>query len=121
MLAHDISTRLFIELGNENRQNRCQAQVAFACLRRMADGVDARPNLRAMALFSRFPSRCRPAPVMAAFAHSRRSDRRVRAGQCPMADCGAVSMGPTDARSGMRNGMIQINAAARLPPKKFAQ
>jgi hypothetical protein len=38
-----------------------------------------------------------------------------------MADCGAVSMGPTDARSGMRNGMIQINAAARLPPKKFAQ
>jgi hypothetical protein len=24
-------------------------------------------------------------------------------------------------RSRMRNGMIQINAAARLPPKKFAQ
>jgi hypothetical protein len=29
-------------------------------------------------------------------------------------------MAATD-RADMRNGMIQINAAARLPPKEFAQ
>jgi hypothetical protein len=38
-----------------------------------------------------------------------------------MAECGAVSMGATDDAVRMRNGMIQINAAARLPPKEFAQ
>ena len=39
----------------------------------------------------------------------------------PLVDCGAVSMGATDDAVRMRNGMIQINAAARLPPKEFAQ
>jgi hypothetical protein len=39
----------------------------------------------------------------------------------PDAGCGAVSMGATDDPVRMRNGMIQINAAARLPPKEFAQ
>jgi hypothetical protein len=38
-----------------------------------------------------------------------------------MADCGAVSMGATDDPVRMRNGMIQINTAARLPPKELAQ
>ena len=54
-------------------------------------------------------------------AYPRRCDRRVRAGQRAMADCGAVSMGATDDPVRMRNGMIQINTAARLPPKEFAQ
>jgi hypothetical protein len=39
----------------------------------------------------------------------------------PDAGCGAVSMGATDDPARMRNGMIQINAAARLPPKEFVQ
>lgn len=38
-----------------------------------------------------------------------------------MASCGAVSMGTTDEPARMRNGMIQINAAARLPPKEFVK
>ena len=41
--------------------------------------------------------------------------------KCRMADRGAVSMGATDDPVRIRNGMIQINAAARLPPKEFVQ
>ena len=45
----------------------------------------------------------------------RRSGWRVWAGQCPMASYGAVSMAAK--RSDGCRGLIQINAATRLPPK----
>jgi hypothetical protein len=77
--------------------------------------------LRALALIFQFLFRCRQATDMAASADPRRPDRRVWAGQCRMARRGAVSMGATDDPVWMWNGMIQINAAARLSPKEFAQ
>jgi len=38
-----------------------------------------------------------------------------------LAGCAVVLTAATDGPVRMRNGMIQINAAARLPPKEFAQ
>jgi len=49
---------------------------------------------------------------MAALIDQNRSDRRVLAQQCRMADCGAVLMGATDDPVRMRNGMIQIKIGA---------
>jgi hypothetical protein len=86
-----------------------------ASICRMARDPIARPGMRTLALICELLPRRRPAPVMAAPAHPRRSDRRVWAGQCPMASCGAVSMAAK--RSGGCWGLIQINAATRLPPK----
>jgi len=72
----------------------------------------ARPGMRAVVficeLLPRLSARDRRGPP-------RRSDRRVWAGQCPMASCGAVSMAAK--RSDGCRGLIQINAATRLPPK----
>jgi len=87
----------------------------------MAGDPIARTGVRSLALVREFLPRCRQATVVAAPAYPRRCDRRVRAGQRAMADCGAVSMGATDDPVRMRNGMIQINTAARLPPKELAQ
>src|SRR5215207_10584553 len=67
-----------------------------------------------------FLLRHRPATDMAALVDQNRSDRRVFAQQCRMADCGAVLMGATDDPVRMRTGMIQIKMGARQPPKEFA-
>ena len=81
----------------------------------------ARPDLPSVAIIQQFLSRQRQATDVATLVDQNRSDRRVFAQKCRMAGCGAVSMGATDDPVRMRNGMIQINAAARLPPKEFAQ
>jgi hypothetical protein len=44
----------------------------------------------------------------------------VRAGQCRVATCFAVSMAATNDLVRTRKGLIQINAAASLPPKNYA-
>ena len=71
------------ELDDEDTQ-------ALARVQRMVGGP-ARPMLQALAQLRDFLSRCAPATDVAASADPRRPDRRVRAGQCPLAGCEAVS------------------------------
>ena len=53
------------------------------------------PGERAVAQLRAVLCRCQQATVMAASADPRRADRRVWAGQRPLADCGEVSMAAT--------------------------
>jgi hypothetical protein len=53
----------------------------------------ARPGKRGVVLICGLLPLRRPAPVVAAPAHPRRSDRRLWAGQCQMADCAGISAG----------------------------
>jgi hypothetical protein len=87
----------------------------------MACDQIARPDLQALAMLRELPPRCWPEAVVATLADPRRHQPRVLAGQCPMASGEMVSAAATDGPVRMRNGMIQINAAARQPPKEFAQ
>jgi len=116
---HDVFAQS-VPLTRRTARTTSVRRATFARIQRVVGGT-ARPDLPSVAIIQQFLSRQRQATDVATLVDQNRSDRRVFAQQCRMAGCGAVSMGATDDPVRMRNGMIQINAAARLPPKEFAQ
>jgi hypothetical protein len=73
-----------------------------------------------VAIIQQFLSRQRQATDVATLVDQNRSDRRVFAQQCRMADCGAVSMGATDDPVRMRNHDPDQDGRSTAP-KEFAQ
>jgi hypothetical protein len=90
-----------------------------ARVRHVAGPDGARPDLPQMEMLRALSSRSWPEAELATSGDPRRSGWHVRAGQCPLAGCEAISTAATDDPVGMRNGLIQINAAARLLPKNW--
>jgi hypothetical protein len=64
----------------------------------------ARPDLPQMAMLRELLPRCRPSTVMAVLGHPRRSDRRVRAGQCRVAGWANVSTAAIDRADALMTG-----------------
>jgi hypothetical protein len=114
--AVDAATQTAICEGSENEdaQNQSPAQEARANVQLVACDPKARAGVPALAQLRDFLPRCSPATELEAFARSRRSEPRVWTGQCPLADREILSIAAID---DTRNGMIQINAADRLPSK----